>query len=68
MDFLKKDIKPSMAGLSILFVTYIIGYLGELVADKIEFIKNVKSNSYYFCFGDYGFYDGDWNSITIFYQ
>ncbi|MDY0209530.1 MAG: ABC transporter permease subunit [Bacilli bacterium] len=38
-SFLKKDIKPSMAGLSILFVTYIIGYLGELVADKIEFIK-----------------------------
>ncbi|MFA7010636.1 MAG: ABC transporter permease subunit [Bacilli bacterium] len=38
-SFLKKEIKPSMVGLSILFVTYIIGYLGELVADKIDFIK-----------------------------
>ncbi|HKM29410.1 MAG TPA: ABC transporter permease subunit [Bacilli bacterium] len=36
---LKKDTKPSMVGIGVLFATYIIGYLGELIADRIKFLK-----------------------------
>ncbi len=38
-SILKKETKPSMVGITILFVSYIIGYLGEIVSDRIEFIK-----------------------------
>jgi hypothetical protein len=28
-----------MVGIAILFITYIIGYLGELISDRVEFVK-----------------------------
>lgn len=38
-SFLKKEVKSSMVGIAILFITYIIGYLGELISDRVEFVK-----------------------------
>lgn len=38
----KRGTRPSMIGISILFGTYIIGYLGEIVGDKLDFLKMIS--------------------------